>query len=283
LRTDKEKPGDQRRDWRDKITGGCRSIVHHPKHGSARLTNRARNNCDGVDIFAMGQLHYWLELNTIVLCGCGAPVRTSHHRLIEATETRFYEQPDGGIRDIMDWYALNRGKSVWRRAAGVYIRILSDPQLFIEGNHRTGALIMSYLLARAGRAPFVLTDKDAREYFNPSSVFKKTNKRSVVMRLKMPGLTSALADYLKRQANKAFLVSTESSRAWTGDDRLPANSSWVRMNPNSGARKSLISSSCGREASPSIKGRAQYPRLPRHQSSRPRPRAPRRGARISRC
>jgi len=99
--------------------------------------------CDGVDIFAMGQLHYWLELNTIVLCGRGAPVRTSHHRLIEATETRFYEQPDGGIRDNMDWYALNRGKSVWRRAAGVYIRILSDPQLFIEGNHRTGALIMS--------------------------------------------------------------------------------------------------------------------------------------------
>ena len=49
-------------------------------------------------------------------------------------------------------------------------------------------------------------------------MFKKTNKRSVVMRLKMPGLTSALADYLKRQANKAFLVSTESSRAWTGDD-----------------------------------------------------------------
>jgi hypothetical protein len=62
--------------------------------------------CDGVDIFTMGQLHYWLELNTIVLCGRGAPVRTSHHRLIEATETRFYEQPDGGIRDNMDWYAL---------------------------------------------------------------------------------------------------------------------------------------------------------------------------------
>jgi len=60
----------------------------------------------------MGQLHYWLELNTIGLCGRGAPVRTSHQRLIEATETRIYEQPDGGIRDIMDWYAINRGKSV---------------------------------------------------------------------------------------------------------------------------------------------------------------------------
>ncbi|WP_051953272.1 hypothetical protein [Methylocapsa aurea] len=173
---------------------------------------------EDVDIFAMGQLHYWLELNAIVLCGVGDAVRLDHRRLIEATENRFYGQPDGGIRDIMDWYARNRGESVWRRAAGVYIRVLSEPQLFIEGNHRAGALIMSYVLAREGRAPFVLTDKNAREYFNPSSVFKKSNKRSIMMRLKMPGLTRALADYLKRQANKAFLDSTESAQAGTGDN-----------------------------------------------------------------
>ncbi len=175
--------------------------------------------CGGVDIFAMGQLHHWLELNAVVLCGLEASVRTRYHRLIEATETRFYEQPDGGIRDVMDWYALHSGKSVWRRAAGVYIRILSDPQLFIEGNHRTGALIMSYLLARENRAPFVLTVNNAREYFKPSSVFKKANKRSFVMRLKMPGLTGAFADYLQHQANDALLVSAESLRAKTDDGR----------------------------------------------------------------
>ncbi len=171
--------------------------------------------CEGVDIFAMGQLHYWLELNAIVLCGSDAAVRSRHHRLMEATGIRFYEQPGGGIRDIMEWYARNLGKNIWRRAAGVYIRILSDPQLFIEGNHRTGALIMSYLLAREGRSPFVLTGKNAREYFNPSSVFKKTNKRAPIMRLKMPGLTSAFADYLKGQANKAFLAPAGSSLAGT--------------------------------------------------------------------
>ena len=162
---------------------------------------------DRVDIFKMGQLHYWLELNTIVLCGREAAVRTAYHRLIEAAETRFYEQPGGGIGDIMDWFDRNRGKNVWRLAAGVFIRILSEPQLFIEGNHRTGALIMSYLLAREGRAPFVLTADNAREFFNPASVFKKTKKHSVTMRFKMPGLTSAFADYLKHQADKDFLVS----------------------------------------------------------------------------
>jgi hypothetical protein len=44
-----------------------------------------------------------------------------------------------------------------RRAAEVYIYILSEPQLFIAGNHRTGALVLSYILAREGRPPFVLT------------------------------------------------------------------------------------------------------------------------------
>lgn len=172
---------------------------------------------DGIDIFEMGQLHYWLELNALVLCGSDRAVRSRHHRLIEATEARFYGQPSGGIGDIKEWYALHAGKSVWHRAAGVFIRMLSDPQLFIEGNHRTGGLIMSYLLAREGRAPFVLTVKNAREFFNPASVFKKTKKQSVMMRMKMPRLTNAFADYLKQQANKTFLATSKSLQDEPGE------------------------------------------------------------------
>lgn len=159
-----------------------------------------------VDIFAMGHFHHWLELNAIVLCGVDPAVRARHHRLIEATAVRFYEEPGGGIRDVIDWYRLHSGRNVWRRATGVFISLLSDPQLFIEGNHRTGALVMSYLLAREGRPPFVLTAKNAREFFNPASVIKKTKKRSMSMRLKMPGLGRAFADYLEHQANPAFLL-----------------------------------------------------------------------------
>lgn len=166
---------------------------------------------DGVDIFAMGQLHHWLDLNAVVLCGVDPGVRARHHRLVEATESRFYEEPGGGIRDIMNWYELHRGKGVWRRATGVFIRLLSDPQLFIEGNHRTGGLVMSYLLAREGQPPFVLSAKNAREFFNPASVIKKTKKRSMSMRLQIPGVGRAFAEYLERQANPAFLLSTKSA------------------------------------------------------------------------
>lgn len=168
---------------------------------------------DRVDIFAMGQLHHWLDLNATVLCGGDDAVRASHHRLMEATESRFYGEPGGGIRDIMDWYDLHRGRNVWRRATGVFVRTLSDPQLFIEGNHRTGALVMSYLLAREGQPPFVLTASNAREFFNPSSVIKKTKKRSMAMRLNMPGLGRAFAAFLERQANPSFLASAKPAPA----------------------------------------------------------------------
>jgi prophage maintenance system killer protein len=174
------------------------------------LVDRLLN--ENIDIFAMGNLHYWLKLNATVLCGADPLVIARHSRLVLATETRFYDQPDGGIRDIMDWYARNEGKSVWRRAAGVFIRSLSEPQLFIEGNHRTGALIMSYLLAREGRPPFVVTGENAKAFFNPASVFKKSNKRNLSMRIKMPGLTSAFADYLKQQSDRKYLGAKGSLR-----------------------------------------------------------------------
>jgi len=194
-------------------------VVGHMLEGYSMVD---RLLAERVDIFAMGNLHYWLELNAIVLCGtadasaCGRP-------LIEATEARFYEQPDGGIGDIVEWVNRNPGKSVWRRAAGVFIRILSEPQLFIEGNHRTGALIMSYMLAREGCPPFVLTEKNARAFFDPSSVFKKSSKRTVAMKMKMPGLTRAFAEFLEDQANEAFLAKPESLKASAGEETNPLN------------------------------------------------------------
>ncbi len=183
-------------------------VLEHMLEGYARVD---RFICEGVDIFAMGQLHHWLGLNAVVLFGADAAKAAEHRRSLEATESRFYSQPDGGIRDIMEWHNTNRGKGIWRLTAGVYIGILSSPQLFIEGNHRSGALIMSYMLAREGKPPFVLTAANAREFFNPSSVFKKNRKHSVSMRLKLPGLKKAFGEFIERQANEAFLVSPEAT------------------------------------------------------------------------
>ena len=122
-----------------------------------------------LDLFAMGNLKLFLEMNAVVLCGSGQRERAQAAPHLAATEQRFYEQEGGGIRDIVEWYTLHRNESPWKRAAGVYVRMLSEPELFIEGNHRTGALVMSYILAREGRPPFVLTAASAKAYLDPST------------------------------------------------------------------------------------------------------------------
>ena len=94
----------------------------------------------------------------------------------------------------------------WRRAAGVYVRILSEPQLYIEGNHRCGALIMSYLLAREGKPPFVLTVDNAKAYFDPSTLINATRKTSFALLFKLPHLAQSFAQFLKEQADYRYLL-----------------------------------------------------------------------------
>jgi hypothetical protein len=159
-----------------------------------------------VDAFAMGQLSALLELNHRVLCGADPDERRHHHRHLEATEHAFYDDHRGGIRDVREWYERNRQSSVWRRAAGVYVRILTEPQLYIEGNHRTGALIMSYLLAREGKPPFVLTVDNAEAYFRPSTVMRRTRKSAPTSIWRIPHLIGAFADYLRSTAAPDLLI-----------------------------------------------------------------------------
>jgi hypothetical protein len=91
------------------------------------------------------------------------------------------------------------------RAAGVYVRLLSRPQLFVEGNHRTGALAMSYVLVRENEPPFVLTTQNAATYFDPSTVIQDTPKQGVAMLFRSPGLTRRLATFLMEHADRRYL------------------------------------------------------------------------------
>jgi len=52
-------------------------------------------------------------------------------------------------------------------------------------NHRSGALLVSYLLMRKGLPPFVLTVDNAESFFNPSSIIRKVSKHSAMALFKM--------------------------------------------------------------------------------------------------
>ena len=175
----------------------------------------------GVDFLAIGNVRHLLELNARVLCGIDPKNRQENRTHLRLTEEHFYDDAQGGIRDIVEWYQLHRDESPWRRAAGVYVRGLSQPQLFIEGNHRTGALIMSYLLAREGRPPFVLTIDNAKAYFDPSTVITRTKKTSLVMLYRLPAIKKTFAAFLKQQASPVFLLSGDPAVA-PGTEPPPA-------------------------------------------------------------
>jgi hypothetical protein len=160
---------------------------------------------DGVDRFTLRHATALLELNHIVLCGLSEQIRQEYQTHIEAATQRFHEQEEGNIGDILRWYYRHEGESSWKRAAGVYVRILSQPQLYIEGNHRTGALIMSYILVRDGKAPFVLTVDNAKAYFDPSTLIKETKKTATTLLTKLPRMKKRFAEFLRDQANSHYL------------------------------------------------------------------------------
>ncbi len=135
----------------------------------------------GVDPFAPGSSKRILELNGLVLCGADQALREECAQLVDATAQRFYEKGDGGIEALVGWERSMQRESIWRRVGSTYIHLLSQPQLFMEGNHRTGALLMSWMLARAGKPPFVLSVDNAKAYFDPSTVAKNSRKHTLRM------------------------------------------------------------------------------------------------------
>ncbi len=163
----------------------------------------------GIDVFAMGNLKHLLELNRLVLCGASDDRRVAYARHLAATEERFYGDGGdgaGGVRDVVEWVEAHRDVTPWERAAGVYVTMLSRPQLFIEGNHRTGGLVMAYVLAREGRPPFVLSADNAPAYFELSAEIRDTATASPAIRFRLTALTAAVGALLAAHADPAHLV-----------------------------------------------------------------------------
>jgi Fic/DOC family len=147
-----------------------------------------------------------LELNRLALCGTDPARRHEFRSHLEATEQRFYEEANAGINDVVEWARHNAGRSVWQRAAGIYLRILAKPQLFIEGNHRTGTLVMSWVLMRGGQPPFVLSTANARKYFSPSATIRDIAKNSILGMLRLPRIQRRFAEFIQHDVNMSYLL-----------------------------------------------------------------------------
>jgi prophage maintenance system killer protein len=152
----------------------------------------------GTDLFAMGNSGLLLEINTLVLCGPHKQDRENYILHIEQNRQQFYDDPQGGIGSLMEWCEFHKHDNLWKRAAGLYIQIMSQPQLFIEGNHRSAILVVSFMLGREGYPPFVLTPGNAKELLDQSKEISELKKHSFGALIRTPKLRNKLATTLQR-------------------------------------------------------------------------------------
>jgi len=159
---------------------------------------------DDVDLFSDQGLEALLQLNHLVLLGRGYDPR-EFGRYISATRERFFANFRHYVKPIRRWYRKHGSANPFKVAAQVYVGVLSHPQLYQEGNHRTGSLIASGILLQSGCPPFVLTRRNAIAYFNPSADIKFTDKRTVRGTFRLPKYRRQFRDFLQHNVSGKFV------------------------------------------------------------------------------
>ncbi len=113
--------------------------------------------------------------------------------------------PSKDSRNFVQTMGSTSTDNPYKVASQVYVGVLSQPQLYQEGNHRTGSLLASGILLKNGCPPFVLTRQNAVAYFNPSSEIKFTDKRTIRGRLCLPKYRNDFRDFLRQNVNEAYV------------------------------------------------------------------------------
>jgi len=145
-------------------------IARNMLHGYDHINKRLASN-PGSALLSWKEM---LELNMLVHLGANADRRNDYYGFVKHTEERFEER----FPLVMKWFVRHEHQEddPYKIAAGLYVRILSQPQLFIEGNHRTGSLVANYYLMLKGENPFVMTPYNAVEFLNLASDVKFTSE-----------------------------------------------------------------------------------------------------------
>jgi hypothetical protein len=159
---------------------------------------------DGLDLFSDKGLEALLQLNHLVLLGRGYDPR-EFGRHITATRGQFFDNFSRYVKPLRRWYRKHETENPYKVASQVYVGVLSQPQLYQEGNHRTGSLIASGILLQNGCPPFVLTRQNAVAYFDPSSVIKFTDKRTIRGKLRLPKYQRDFREFLEHNVNQAYV------------------------------------------------------------------------------
>ncbi len=158
-----------------------------------------------VDLFGYGASEHLLELNTRVLCGVTPERRVQFARHIAATTAWFYDHRGGDIGGFADWMQRHASQPPRLLAAGALVQMVGTPQLFIEGNRRTATLVVSYVLARAGLPPLVVTPDLYAGYQAATEPAASIERTSILGIIAARRATARLAAFLLTAESPRFL------------------------------------------------------------------------------
>jgi hypothetical protein len=144
-----------------------------------------------------------LEVNHRVHYGMNNSLRYEFEKAIEATTEKFSRQ----VVPIRQYYRKKKklDTSAYRMAAEVFVAIVGMPQLFIEGNHRSGSIIASWINLVNEKPPFVLTVENAVAFFKPAQEIKKFNTKSLWRSMtKLPKYKQDFKNFWKTHCDVSF-------------------------------------------------------------------------------
>lgn len=146
-----------------------------------------------------------LEVNHCVHYGKDFKLRQEYKKALNATAEKF----TGQIPPIEKYYkkTMRKRSKPYEVAAEVFVSIVGMPQLFIEGNHRSGSIIASWVNMVHDRPPFVLTVDNALTFFAPAQVIKKFNKKSAWRSMtKLPKYKANFRNFWKGHCDMRFAL-----------------------------------------------------------------------------
>jgi len=158
-----------------------------------------------IEPFSDASLEHLLVLNQRVHYGVDEELMAQHHSALVATTDKF----NAHIEPIVEWYQRHaaRGDHPYKLAAETYVSIVGQPQLFIEGNHRTGALIASWINLNAGLPPFVLSVENALAYFAPSAEIKRFADKSTWRgRRRLPKYRKSFREFWEQHVDRKYVL-----------------------------------------------------------------------------
>jgi hypothetical protein len=155
--------------------------------------------------FSSESIEHMLVLNERVHYGTDQQLMSEYAKARKATAEKFYQHID----PIQQWYVQHtkRGNHPLKIAAEIYVSILGYPQLFIEGNHRTGSLIANWITIFNGFPPFILSVDNAIAYFAPSAEIKNfVNKSTWRGQAQLPKYRKSFLLFLESHLDSQYLI-----------------------------------------------------------------------------